>query len=261
MDFPLLGLGTYKLTGKQCEKVVGQALEMGYRHIDTADVYENHNAIGRALQGVERGEIFLTSKLFIHQLTPGAILEAVPRFLEELQVEYLDLLLIHWPNPEVDLVAALQTMELLRKKGLTRRIGVSNFVRFNLEALDPYNLPIFTNQVELHPYFQRRELVKACLERGIKITAYRPLAQGAFAENRVLHNIGKSHGKTPSQVVLRWFLQKGICAIPKASSVEHLKENFSVFDFQLTEGEMGEIDHLDSGQRFCAPEGLPVYED
>ncbi len=261
MDFPLLGLGTYKLTGADCEKVVHQALELGYRHIDTADAYENHAAIGRAIRSIPREQLFLTTKLYVNDLTPTRIHEAVPRFLEELKVDYLDLLLIHWPNPDVDLVQTLNTLVSLQKKGAARFIGVSNFVRFHLEALAPHHFPLFTDQIEMHPYLQRRLLVKTCREMGIKITAYRPLAKGAFEKDPVLQEIGKTYGKTPSQVVLRWLVQQDIAAIPKASTLEHLKKNIEIFDFTLSDADMRAIDQLDSGQRFCAPEGLPVYED
>jgi 2,5-diketo-D-gluconate reductase B len=258
---PLVGLGTWKLTGNECQKTVEQALELGYRHIDTADVYNNHEAVGRGINSFPREQLFLTTKLFTNDLTPPKVNAAVPRFLEELNVDYVDLLLIHWPAPDVDLVETLKAMLALKEKGLTRFIGLSNFVRFNLEALDPYKFPILTNQIELHPYLQRKLLVKACKDRGISVTAYRPVAQGAFENDPVMQKIGMKYGKSPSQIALKWAVQQGIPVIPKAAKLQHLKDNLDLFDFVLSDADMQEIDGLDSGQRFCAPEGLPVYED
>lgn len=261
MTIPLLGLGTWRLKGAECEKVVQQALELGYRHIDTADLYENHEVIGKVIQSWPRQELFLATKLFLQDLTPDKVEETAARFLKELQVDYLDLLLIHWPNPDVDLAKTLQAMLDLKEKGMIRAIGLSNFVRFHLEALDSYHFPILTNQIEMHPYLQRRLLVDACKKRGIQVTAYRPLAKGAFESDPTLQKIGKQHGKSPSQVALRWLVQQTIAAIPKAATLQHLKDNIDVFDFTLTDEEMGQIDTLDQGKRFCTPDGMPIYED
>lgn len=258
---PNIGLGTWQLKGTECEKVIQQALELGYRNIDTADAYENHREIGRAIQAWPRDQLFITSKLFLNDLTPEKVEAATTRFLEELNVDYLDLLLIHWPNPDVDLAETLRAMASLKDKGFIRFIGVSNFVRSNLDALATFHFPLLTNQIELHPYLQRRALVKKCQEMGIKITAYRPLAKGAFEKDPVLNKIGKSHGKTASQIALRWLIQQGFIVIPKASTLQHLKDNLNIFDFSLTEAEMEMINALDAGKRYCAPEGFPVFED
>lgn len=258
---PSIGLGTWKLNGIECEKIIQQALEIGYRHIDTADLYQNHQAIGNAIQAWPREQIFLTTKLSIDDLLPDRVYDAASRFLRELKVDYLDLLLIHWPNPDVNLVDTLKAMCHLKEKGIIRFMGVSNFVRSHLESIAPYHFPILTNQIELHPYLQRRLLVKACKEMGIGITAYRPLAKGAFEEDLIMQKIGKKYGKTPSQITLRWLIQQDFSVIPKASKLKHLKDNFDVFDFELSQVDMDEITNLDAGKRFCAPEGFPVYED
>ena len=258
---PKIGLGTWKLRGDECERVVRQALELGYRHIDTADAYENHRAIGRALDPSLRDQVFLTSKLWMNDLEPANVDRAVSRFLEELNVDYLDLLLIHWPNPEANLTETLQEMLELKKKGLIRFIGVSNFVRFHLDELAPYHFPVLTNQIELHPYLQRKLLVQKCKEMGISITAYRPLAKGAFEDDPVLQKIGKKYGKTASQIVLRWLVQQDFYAIPKAASLQHLKDNLNIFDFSLTDAEMEIINGLDAGRRYCSPDGAPIFED
>ena len=261
MILPFIGLGTWRLSSNECEKTISQALELGYRHIDTADVYHNHQAIGLAIKSFPREQLFLTTKIFTNDLVPSRVNDAASRFLDELKVNYLDLLLIHWPNPEVNLVETLEAMVSLIEKGITRFIGVSNFVRFHLEAIASYHFPLLTNQIELHPYLQRKSLVKTCKNMGIKVTAYRPLAKGAFEDDPLMQKIGKKYGKTPSQIALRWLIQQDIYVIPKASTFQHLKDNIEIFDFNLTDADMHEIESLDAGKRFCSPEGFPIYED
>jgi diketogulonate reductase-like aldo/keto reductase len=158
-------------------------------------------------------------------------------------------------------VDTLEAMLSLQKKGMTRHIGVSNFVRFHLEQLEPYHFPILTNQIEMHPYLQRKPIVETCKKMGIKVTAYRPLAKGAFEQDATMQKIGKKYGKTPSQIALRWLVQQDIAVIPKAANLQHLKDNIDIFDFNLNDKDMLEIDKLDSGRRYCDPEGMPVYED
>lgn len=260
MKMPLIGLGTWKLNGKECETTVQKALEIGYRHIDTADAYQNHKEIGQAIKSWPRKELFLTSKIYLNDLSPHKVKQVTPRFLEELQVDYLDLLLIHWPNPDVALEDTLQAMLELKNQGMVRLIGVSNFVRSHIEQLAP-RFPIFNNQIELHPYLQRKDLVQTCKKFGITITAYRPLAQGKMENDPILQKIGAKFGKTASQVTLRWIIQQGMATIPKASNWQHLRDNFNIFDFHLDKKEMAEIDQLDRGIRFCAPAGFPVFED
>lgn len=258
---PQVGLGTWLLRGSACVATVKQALDLGYRHIDTADAYGNHSDIGQGIRDFPRRELFLTTKVRIDRLLPSDVNAAVPRFLEELNVEYVDLLLVHWPNPDVDLVETLKAMLTWVEKGAVRHIGISNFVRFHLDALAPYKFPILTNQIELHPYLQRRLLVKKCQEMGIAVTAYRPLAKGAFEKDPVMRKIGARHGKSASQVALRWLVQQGLAVIPKASSQQHLQANLNIFDFALDKDEMQQIHALDAGKRYCSPDGYPVYED
>ena len=258
---PLIGLGTWQLNGLECVDTIQKALELGYRHIDTADIYQNHSEVGRGIKSGPREEIFLATKLYMNDLLPKKIEAAIPRFLEELDVSYIDLLLIHWPNPEVRLEETLEAMVAFQKKKIVRFIGISNFVRSHLIALAPYKFPVLVNQIELHPYMQRKTLVAECQKFGIGVTAYRPVAKGAFEQDPVLKKIGIKHGKTPSQIALRWILQQDISAIPKASSQQHLKDNISVFDFSLNDEEIKQISQLEEGRRFCNPAGLPIYED
>lgn len=261
LEMPLIGLGTWTLYGTECENAVRKALELGYRHIDTADVYGNHEAIGRAIASWARHELFLTTKVGHGALKPGDVQEAVPRFLKELHVDYIDLLLIHWPDPDVDLIETLRVMQKFQEMGLTRRIGVSNFVRFHLDELASHPFQIYNNQIELHPYFQRRLLVEKCRQMGIRVTAYRPVARGAFERDPILQEISRHHNKSPSQIALRWLVQQEIAVIPKASNPKHLSDNLDIFDFALTVEEMEKIATLDRHLRLCAPSGYPIFED
>lgn len=261
LKMPLIGLGTWKLNGNECENTIKTALELGYRHIDTADQYQNHEAVGNGIKAFPRDQVFLTTKVAVDELLPDQVKKAVPRFLKELQTDYIDLLLVHWPNPDVDLVKTIETMIEFQKEGLVKSIGISNFVRFHLEMLAPYKFPILTNQIELHPYLQRRPLVDMCKKMGIGLTAYRPLAKGAFEEDALLQKIGKAHGKSASQVALRWLVQQDIAVIPKAANINHLKDNLAIFDFILSKEEMDTIEKLEQGKRFCAPSGMPLFED
>jgi len=184
---------------------------------------------------------------------------AVPRFLKELQTDYIDLLLIHWPNPEVDLAKTLEAMAAFQDKGLVRAIGVSNFVRYHLRQISEF--PVLANQIEIHPYLQRKALVSYCKKKSMGVVAYRPLAKGAFEEDPVLKEIGKAHSKTASQTALRWLVQQDIAAIPKASSPKHLKANLELFDFRLSKEEMRRIAKLDIGRHYTAPPLVPYMDD
>jgi 2,5-diketo-D-gluconate reductase B len=250
---PLVGLGTYRLQGKECEKIIQQAFDLGYRHIDTADVYENHAAIGKAIQRLPREDLFLATKIPMQDLAPSNVKKDVPRFLKELKTDYIDLLLIHWPNPGIKLHTTLDAMMTFVEKGLVKHIGVSNFVRSHLKEIAPYHFPILTNQIELHPYLQRKLLVAACKKMKIAITAYRPLAKGAFEDDPTLKAIGEKYGKTPSQIALRWLVQQDIAVIPKAGTLRHLKDNIDLFDFSLTKKEMTVIEGLDQNKKYCLP--------
>lgn len=260
-NIPLIGLGTWLLNGKECENTIAEALEIGYRHIDTAGMYENHHEIGRAIRSFPRHELFLTSKLNLNDLTKDKVKETVLRFLNELDVDYLDLLLIHWPNDAVPLDETFEAMIAMKDSGAAHNLGVSNFVTSHLEALTPYKAHIVTNQIEVHPFLQRKKLIEAYRKHGINITAYRPLAKGAIENDPVLQNIGYKNHKTASQIALRWLIQNDIVAIPKATSRKHLKDNFDIFDFCLTQDEMEYIEQLDRGQRFCIPAGMSTLED
>jgi 2,5-diketo-D-gluconate reductase B len=247
---PALGLGTWRLTGDECTKSVKMALELGFRHIDTADLYNNHSAIAAAIKSVEREQLFLVSKIAYDDLDPVNVKKACQRILRELKTPYLDLLLIHWPSSHYPSEATLEAMVRLKEAQLIRHLGVSNFQITALKSLEKHHFPILTNQIELHPYLQERELVDYCQKQGIIVTAYRPIQRGEVAREPVLQQIAQRHRKTAIQVALRWLFQRNAVAIPKASNREHLLEDMGFFDFSLSEQEMQEIVQMDERRRF-----------
>lgn len=250
-QIPKLGVGTWQNTGRRCRQSVEDALELGYRHIDTAQAYENEAAVGAGIAAatVPRDEIFLTTKLWRSNLRAPAVKSSVHASLDQLSVDTLDLLLIHWPHPRVPLAETLGAMSDLKADGLVRHLGVSNFTARQLtDAIRIADAPIVTNQVLYHPYKDQSRLLEVCRENDVALTAYSPLARGAVLDDPVLTRIGRLYEKSPAQVALRWLLQQpGVVTIPKASSREHLAENIAIFDFTLTDAEMAEIDSRQPG--------------
>ncbi|WP_135304729.1 aldo/keto reductase [Haloarcula amylovorans] len=248
---PALGLGTYRLKGEACTEVVSRALKLGYRHIDTAEYYNNQAAIGKALAGttVDRDELFLTTKVWRNNLEYDDFLQSTRQSLAKLGLETVDLLLIHWPSRSVPMEETIEAMNELQSTGEVNQIGVSNFSVDQLErARTLSDTPILTNQVEYNPYTNQADLLEYCIENEIILTAYSPLAKGKVADDETLATIAKRHGKTPAQVALRWSLQQEqVAAIPKASSPDHLQANLDVFDFELTDAEMTAIFDLQGG--------------
>jgi diketogulonate reductase-like aldo/keto reductase len=247
-SIPALGLGTWQLTGEICVRVVRRALELGYVHIDTAEIYGNQREIGRAIKGFPRSELFLTSKVWTNHLWYEEVLEACDRTLEELGTDYIDLYLIHWPNDEVPLKETLKAMRKLKEKGKVRSVGVSNFDVGHLEeALVVEERLVVVNQIEFHPYLYPKEVHEFCKRRGIVVTAYSPLGRGRVLQDEKIRRIARKLGRTPAQICLRWAIQKGAVVIPKASSAEHLKENLEVFGWELSEEDMADLDSLNKG--------------
>lgn len=245
---PRLGLGTYRLRGQTCSHTVREALELGYRHIDTAEFYDNHAAIadGIAASTVARDEVFLTTKVWRTNLERHAVLAAANDSLDQLETEYVDLLLIHWPNDNVPIKETIGAMNRLQQEGRVRHIGVSNFSVPQLrEARTVSQTPIVTNQVKYHPYNRQDELLEYCFANDLSLTAYSPLAKGDIVDDVTLAEIGRKYDKSPAQVALRWLLhQDPVIVIPKAASRDHLRANRGVFDFSLSTGEMREICNL-----------------
>jgi 2,5-diketo-D-gluconate reductase B len=244
-SMPVLGLGTWRVAGVACERIVGQALELGYRHIDTAELYGNEAEIGRAIRNVERGTLFLTSKVSSANLRTNDVIRACTGSLERLGTDYLDLYLVHWPNDEIPIAETMDGMQYLVEEGMIRSMGVSNFDVGRLQAArDAAEAPVCNDQVEYHPYRPRRELPLFCREQGITLTAYCPLGKGRVVRDPALARIGQKYGKSAAQVSLRWLLQKGAVVIPKAGSVEHLRENMDMDGWELTPEDMRRIDEI-----------------
>jgi len=257
---PVLGLGVYKTTEeKEMHTAVDAAYRCGYRLFDTASVYGNEEILGNAIRdlGIPRQDIFLTSKVWNNAQRLGDVPGAFHRTMNRLGTDYIDFYLIHWPVPG----CIRQTWtELIRLKeaGLTRSIGVSNFTPAQLESLERETgvVPVL-NQIECHPLWRQKETVDYCQSHGIQVQAYAPLARGAYMDREILRTIGARYGKTPSQVGLRWLIQRGISAIPKSVHPSRIAENAAIFDFSLTGPEMTAIDAMDECLRTAhVPEDL-----
>ena len=259
---PKLGFGTWEILGRDCEEAVADALEIGYRHIDTAQAYDNEAEVGKGLAaaGVPRNELFLTTKLWRDQYAADRVRPSAEGSLERLQVDYLDLLLLHWPNDDVPLEETLGALAELREAGLVKHYGVSNVPAGMLrEALEL--APIFADQVEFHPFLGQDRLVELAAEKDFMVTAYSPLARGKVLEDETLRAIGEAHGKTAGQVALRWLLDKpNVATIPKASSHERRIENFEVFDFELGDEDRAKIDALPKDERVIDPRWAPDWD-
>jgi 2,5-diketo-D-gluconate reductase B len=240
---PSLGLGTWRLSGQECIRAVERALALGYRHIDTARIYANEGEVGRGIQnsGVNREEIFLVTKVWTSSFSYDGVIRSTRGSLKELQTEYVDLLLMHWPNPSVPLEETLGAMSELQEEGSVRHVGVSNFPPSMVEEAT-LHAEIFCDQVEYHPYRAQEELLKQAKEMDYLLTAYSPVAGGAAVNDATLREIGKAYGKTAAQVALRWLIQQEkVAAIPKAASEDHLVGNFDIFDFELSDEETERI--------------------
>ena len=252
---PQLGLGVFLVPQDEAQRVVTDALEVGYRHIDNAAVYRNEEGVGRALaeSGIARDELFITTKLWNTEQGSDAPRPALEESLEKLGLDYVDLYLIHWPAPQRDLyVESWQALEQLRDEGLVRSIGVSNFEPEHLDRLAEHSSVVpAVNQVELHPALQQRELRGVQEPRGILTEAWGPLGQAKYALEEMpgLSETATKHSKTLPQVILRWHIQEGVIVFPKTTKKERLKENFEVFDFELDASDMAAMKAMDQGMR------------
>jgi diketogulonate reductase-like aldo/keto reductase len=257
-DVPALGLGTWQLTGDDCREGVMDALDLGYRHIDTAQAYENEAEVGEALaeSDVDRDDIFLATKIWPDNLAPEDLPRSVERSLDELGVDRVDLLYVHWPAGGFEMEGTLDALQAQQDEGRARHLGVSNFTPDLLEAALE-RVPLFALQVEYHPFLEQHELVHLCRRHDLLFTSYCPLARGEVLDDELLETIGEAHDKSPAQVALRWQVQQDhVAAIPKASSQEHRQSNFDLFDFELSSDEMDAIFELARGQRIIAPDEL-----
>jgi len=261
---PAVGLGTSELRGRVCARIVEQALRTGYRHVDTAEAYDNEREVGEGLRaaGVTRREVFVTTKVWSDHLAPREFERAAKDSLTRLRLAEVDLLLIHWPNPRIPLAETMGALCRLKSAGLTRHIGVSNFtVALIEEAVKLATEPLVVNQIEWHPFIDQSKVQAACRRHGLAITAYSPIARGRTAGNDVLKRIAATHGKTAAQISLRFLIQEGAIVIPRTSRPERLAENMAIFDFALSEEEMEDIRALAHPRgRIVEWSGAPAWD-
>lgn len=245
-DIPIVGLGTWMLRGRECARLTEQAIRLGYRHIDTAQMYDNEREVGEGVRASgKRAQVMVTTKIQPSLLAPRDVERSVKESLAHLRLDHIDLLLIHWPNPRVPLAETLGAMAKLKQEGLVRAIGVSNFTVALLEKANKVSPePLVCNQIEMHPFLDQSKVVAACKRHGMAVVAYSPIARGGAQDDDVLTRIGKAHGKTAAQVSLCFLVQQGIVVIPRTGKVERLEENIALFDFVLSEAEMAEIGKL-----------------
>jgi 2,5-diketo-D-gluconate reductase A len=251
---PQLGFGVFQIDPSETVEAVRYALEVGYRHIDTAEMYGNEREVGEAIRqsGLDRGDVFVTSKLNNSFHEPDAARRAFDGTLEALGFDYVDLFLIHWPLPTLydgDYLSTWRALEEFKSDGRARSIGVSNFQIEHLERLaaETDTVPA-VNQIELHPYFQNRDVRAYDEEHGIATEAWAPIAQGEVLDDQVIGEIAEKAGRTPAQVVLRWHIQRGNIVFPKSVTPERIRENFEIFDFELDDSDLERIDDLDQGE-------------
>lgn len=258
---PALGFGTYQITGEACKNAVADAIAIGYRHIDTAQMYDNEEAVGRGIKasGKDREDLFITTKVWYTDLEKNKVLQNTAESQRKLQTDYIDLLLIHWPAKDILLEETLDAMMQLKDHGKIRHIGVSNFTLPLLQKA--INIAtIVCNQVEHHPYLDQTPILDFVRAHNMFLTSYCPVAKGRVMEDETLKEIGNKYKKTPIQITLRWLLQlEKVAAIPKASKHEHRAQNFDIFDFELTEADMQNISALQGDNRLINPSWAPQW--
>ncbi len=244
---PTLGLGTWNLRGEACASVVADACRLGYRHFDTAAMYDNEADVGRGLRAsaIARDEIFLTTKVWRSDIGAGDLQRSAEASLRRLRMAEVDLLLIHWPNPAIPMRESIAALCDAKRRGLARHIGVSNFPAPMLrEAVALASEPLVADQCEYHPRLDQTPLIGLCRALDVAFVAYRPLGKGVGLDEPLLIRVGAAHGVSAAQVVLRWHVQQGLVAIPKAGRRAHLEANLAIFDFALSDLEMAEISTL-----------------
>jgi 2,5-diketo-D-gluconate reductase B len=261
---PVLGFGTMTLKENVCVELVEAALQLGYRHLDTAQMYGNEREVGEGLRGsgLKREDVFLTTKVWFNRLAPGDFERSVDESLEKLKLPWVDLLMIHWPNAQIPLAGSIDALCKVKKQRLAKNIGVANF---NIAMLDEATAvasePIAVLQIETHPYLDQSKIVAAARRHGMAVVGYCPLARGKVPGDETLQKIGRAHGKTASQVALRFLEQERIIPIPRTSKRERLAENLGSLDFKLSDAEMAEIGKLKrSDSRIVSPPQAPKWD-
>ena len=265
VQVPALGLGTYSVRGQKGVEIVRLALDIGYRHIDTARMYGNEAEVGRAVQdsGVDRSDIFITTKIWPDDLAYSDAKRCADDSLRNLGTDYVDLLLVHWPSKSIPLDETLRAFGEIKADGKARLIGVSNFnTALMKEAVERCGADIACNQVEYHPLLSQRPVLDLARDYGMMVTAYKPIAEGNVVQEPLLNRIGESYGKTAAQVSLRWLIQQeAVAAIPKTTNEARCRENFDIFDFELSAAEMGEVTNLTSRNKRLLDVSLgPVWD-
>lgn len=264
LAMPKLGLGTWRMSGKECQTSIARALALGYRHIDTAEMYNNEAAVGAGIEasGIPRGEIFLTTKVWYENLAPDAIRRAIESSLAKLRTSYVDLYLIHWPSASMNLPAALETMAHLKCEGTVKHFGVANFtVALLCQAAEIIGAEIACNQIEYHVLLDQSAVLDYARRHGIVVTAYCPLAQGRLSDYDGLTGIATKHGVTPAQIALKWLLdQDGVAAIPKATRAESQQANLAALDIVLDDEDRSVIASLPKTQRCVDPGFAPQWD-
>ncbi|WP_018983862.1 2,5-didehydrogluconate reductase DkgB [Salinimonas chungwhensis] len=265
-DMPQLGIGTFRLEDDTAHKAVVDALKVGFRHVDTAQIYGNEEQVGDAIrtQNIDRDDVFITTKVWFDHFGNDSFIASVHESLAKLKVDYVDLLLVHWPSPhdKVPMEQYLNSLKQAKDEGLTRHIGVSNFTIAQMEkAVEILGEgEIYTNQVELHPYMQNRGVAERAEELGMKVTAYMPFAVGKVMDSDVLKDIGNKFNATPAQVTLAWMKNKGYHTIPSSTNPDHIKDNFEFDKVKLSDEDMERIGELDNGERIVDPDFGPEWD-
>lgn len=261
---PRLGFGTFRMPGTDAQPVVENAIALGYRHIDTAAMYENKSSVGAAIaaSGVKRNDLFITTKVWLDQLEPDALQRAFDTSLRKLRLDYVDLYMIHWPARDMNMAATLEALMALRERGLTRAIGVCNFnLPMIRRAVEEIGAPIASLQVEYHPFLSQARLLAYLRGKGIPLTAYAPLAQGRAANDPTLLSLGQKHHCSAAQIAIAWLLdQEGIIVIPKAARAESQKANLDAIGIQLDDNDRAAIAALPKDQRFVRPPFAPDWD-
>lgn len=262
---PALGFGVFRMSGTEVARVIPAALEAGFRHFDTAQIYQNEAALGLALQaaGAKCSDLFLTTKVWVDNYSPEKFATSVDESLDRLKTDRVDLLLLHWPGNKVSIADQIAMLNAVQAAGKTRFIGVSNQNVAQLkQSIAVSRAPIVTNQVEAHPYLDQTAMARAANAAGLAVTAYYGMADGAVPRDPVLQQIGARHGKTAAQVGLRWLIQEGFIALSKTAKPERVAENINIFDFQLSGEDLAAIRKLARPNgRLVSPPGLaPAWD-
>ncbi|MFW5823945.1 MAG: 2,5-didehydrogluconate reductase DkgB [Marinobacter sp.] len=263
---PPIGMGTFRLKDDDAREAVRSALSLGYRHIDTAQMYGNEAAVGDGIttSGIPRREVFITTKIWFDNLHRSDLINSLQTSLQQLKTDHVDLTLIHWPSPgdEVPMEEYLGALSEAQQEGLTDHIGISNFTCAQMDRARDIlgDTPIFTNQVEVHPFLANRKVVEHAQRLNIPVTGYMPLAVGRVMEDETLRRIASSHHVTPAQIAIAWCAARGVVPIPSSTRPKHQTQNLDALKIRLSEDDMKAIDALDRGERIANPEFAPDWD-